>query len=37
MVYYQALSGGRDFWLVYSDPERDGEVVFRSSSSTAAS
>ena len=24
-IYYQALSGGSDFWLVYSDPELDGE------------
>ena len=31
-IYYQALSGGRDFFLAYSDPERDGEIVFRSGS-----
>ena len=37
MIYYQALSGGRDFWLAYSDPERDGEIVFRSGSLPTAS
>ena len=37
LIYYQALSGGRDFWLVYSDPEREGEIVFRSSSLPTAS
>lgn len=37
LIYYQALSGGRDFWLVYSEPERDGEIVFRSGALPTAS
>ena len=36
VIDYQAQSDGHDFRLVYSDPERDGQIVFRSRSLPSA-